>query len=353
MNKKIKVAVIYNEAYPELYQYKTNLQECKLDFVPYFEVDNITPMDEYEDLVNRLKEEGFDAYSLNIVDDFKLLINNLEKEKPDVIFNFVEIYLNDAKLEMNIAGIYEILGIPYTGASPMGLANCQSKVLTKRILSSNKIKTADFFLVNEIQKSYRHKLKYPLIVKPAFEDASVGIENASVVKNYKLLKERIEHVILQYKQPALVEEFIEGRELNVAIIGDINPDVLPISEIDFSEMPEHLANIVSYQAKWDPLNEAYHKTIPICPAPLKDEIRIKVEETALAAFKLMGARDYSRIDIRLTKDDEVFVLEVNPNPDLTEGAGFMRSTETAGYTYNQTLVKIVSFALARGEKIKR
>lgn len=353
MNPKLKVAVIYNEAFPELYSYKADLKDSNLNFIPYFEVDNTTPMDEYEDLVSRLNEEGFSAYSLNIVDNFKLLIDNLEHQKPDVIFNFVEIFKSDAKLEMNIAGIYEILGIPYTGASPMGLANCQSKVLTKRILSSQGIKTAKFVLFKKISGSYKHKLKYPLIVKPAYEDASVGIENASVVSNYSALKERIEHVILHYKQSALVEEYIDGRELNVAVIGDEEPEVLPISEIDFSSMPEHLANIVSYQAKWDPLHEAYHKTIPICPAELSNELREKVEKVALTSFKLMGARDYSRVDIRLTPNNEVYVLEVNPNPDLTEGAGFMRSTETAGYTYNQTLVKIISYALARKSKIER
>jgi D-alanine-D-alanine ligase len=145
-----------------------------------------------------------------------------------------------------------------------------------------------------------------------------------------------------------VEEYIDGRELNVAVIGDKNPVALPISEIDFSEMPVHLHNIVSYQAKWDPNNEAYHKTIPICPAKLPPEIERAAKNIALKAFNIMGCRDYARIDIRLSKDNQLYVLEVNPNPDLTEGAGFLRSTEAAGYSYVQTLEEIIKFALARG-----
>lgn len=350
MPKKMKIAVIYNEANPDLYLYKETIQEQKRDFVPYFEVDNIMPMDEYEDFVNRLEEIGYDAYSLNIQDDFQKLIDNLVEEKPDVVFNFVEIFQNQARLEMNIAGIYEMMGIPYTGATPMGLANCQSKVLTKRILSSCGINTAHFFLVSHFQNNYKHKLKYPVIVKPAYEDASVGIENASVVDNYKMLKARIEYVLVHYNQPALIEEFIEGRELNVAVMGDKEPFVLPISEIDFSAMPAHLENIVSYQAKWDPYHEAYHKTIPICPAKLPLKLKKEIQAMALASFKAMGARDYARIDIRLTPNNEIFVLEVNPNPDLTEGTGFTRSTETAGFSYNQILEKLIEFALARKEK---
>jgi D-alanine-D-alanine ligase len=149
-----------------------------------------------------------------------------------------------------------------------------------------------------------------------------------------------------------VEEFIEGRELNVAVMGDKRLRVLPISEIDFSEMPDHLHNIVSYQAKWDPDHESYHKTIPICPAPISKKIEKRAKEVAFKAFKVMGCRGYARVDIRLAKDNKLYVLEVNPNPDLTEGAGFMRSAEYAGMTYGQALKRIVNYALSRGSNSK-
>lgn len=349
----LKVAVIYNEANPELYHKKTELELNNLNFIPFFEVDDLTPMEEYDILAKKLRNAGLDAYTLNINDSILPIIKSVQEKKPDVIFNFVEIFGEYARLEMNIAGLYELLEVAYTGAPPYALANCQSKIFAKRLLKGYGINTPNFIIIKEVQKNYKHNLRYPLIVKPAFEDASVGIENDSIVNNYKELNKRVEYSIKYYNQPALVEEFIEGRELNVAIFGDENPVALPISEIDFSEMPSHLRNIVSYQAKWDPTHEAYHKTIPHCPAKLPKKIENKAKEIAISAFKLMGCRDYARIDMRLSKSNELFVLEVNPNPDLTEGAGFMRSAEAAGYSYTRALKKIVELAYLRNLKIKK
>jgi len=346
MRLPLKVAVIFNEANPELYQ-KTKNKLKKLDFTPYFEVQDFTPVEEYQIITEALRKEGVDAYALNILDDIHLLMKDLKKKKPDVIFNFIELYEEDARLEMNIVGLLELLRIPYTGAPPLAMANCQNKVLAKRLLNNSGILTPDYFLIKKLSNTYPHKLNYPLIVKPAFEDASVGIDNNSIVRNSKSLKERIEYIFVQFSQPVLVEEFIEGRELNIAILGDKDPEVLPISEIDFTNMPDHLHNIVSYQAKWDPNHESYHKTIPICPANLAKETEEKTKQIALNAFKTMGCRDYARVDMRLTNENELYVLEVNPNPDLTEGAGFMRSAETAGYNYAQTLIKIIEFAYER------
>ena len=219
-----------------------------------------------------------------------------------------------------------------------------NKTLTKKILSSENICTPKFKFIEESQKTYRLGLKYPLIIKPALEDASVGIENESVVNNHKDLKNRIEYIFEHYKQSVLVEEFILGRELNIAILGDEKSKALPISEIDFSKMPNHLHNIVSYQAKWEPLHEAYHKTIPKCPARLPKKIEMEAKDTALKCFRLMGCRDYCRVDMRLSTEKKLYVLEVNPNPDLTEDAGFMRSARQAGYSYKRALDTIANLA---------
>ena len=349
---KIKVAIVFNEPEPEMYL-KTNEEEIKQpEFKMYFEVDKTTPMEEFDYIAKKLENVGFKAYTLNIQDDLGLMLDNLHKQKPDVIFNFVEIYKENSRLEMNVAGLYELIGIPYTGAPALALANCQNKIFAKRLLSSSGIRIPPFFIVTLKSARYTHKLKYPLLVKPAYEDASVGIENESIVYNPKELKKRIEHVLQDFHQPALVEEFIEGRELNVAVMGDKRLRVLPISEIDFTAMPDHLHNIVSYQAKWDPQHESYHKTIPICPAPLPQKIEKRAKEMAFKAFKVMGCRDYARVDMRLAKDNKLYVLEVNPNPDITEGAGFMRSAEYGGMTYAQALKRIVRYALMRGIKIK-
>jgi D-alanine-D-alanine ligase len=347
VRKKIKTAIVFNEPHPELYIKHDELTEKKLDFVPYFEVENITPIEEYEVMAQKLRKSGVHAYALNILDDVKAILKDIKENKPDVIFNFVEIYKEDPRQEMNIVAMLELMRIPFTGAPPMALANCQSKIFTKRLLNSVGIKTPRFIIIKKIPVHYRHRLKYPLILKPAYEDASVGIENESIVDNVEKLKERTEYILKYFIQPVLIEEFIEGRELNVAIIGDKEPAALPISEIDFTEMPDHLHNIVSYQAKWDPHHEAYHKTIPICPAKLPKKIEKKAKEIALKAFKAMGCRDYARVDMRLSKDNHLYVLEVNPNPDLTEGAGFMRSAEASGLSYVETLKKIINLAIER------
>ncbi len=355
MRRKLKVAVAFNEAHPEYYVKHTEKDANTLGFTPYFEVDNLTPIEEYELLAKRLSKVGIEAYALNILDDLSLLLKDIKKNKPDVIFNFIEIFKENARLEMNIVGLLELMGIPYTGAPPMALANCQSKILAKRLLNSVNIPTPRFLVIRKAVKRVIHDLNYPIIVKPAYEDASVGIENESIVTTHKALRERIEYVHKYFQQPALLEEFIEGRELNVAMLGDVNsrtekPIALPISEIDFREMPNHLYNIVSYQAKWDPHHEAYHKTIPICPAVIPKKIEKKAKEIALKAFRIMSCRDYARVDMRLAKDNKLYVLEVNPNPDLTEGAGFMRSAEAAGYSYIQAMKKIIRLAYHRGNR---
>lgn len=347
MKDKLKVAVMFNEPHPEYYVKSEKKPSKQLDFKPYFEVENLTPIEEYEILAEKLTKVGFEAFPLNIFDDINVIFKTIKKEKPDVIFNFMEIFKENSRLEMNLVGLLELLKIPYTGAPALALANCQSKVLAKRLLNSIGIPTPKFMVFKKNLSRYNHKLKFPLMVKPAFEDASVGIENESIVKNNKELKNRIEYIFKYFAQPALVEEFIQGRELNIAILGDKKPKVLPISEIDFTEMPDHLHNIVSYQAKWEPNHEAYHKTIPICPANLNSKIEERAKNIALRSFKYMGCRDYARIDMRLSNDNELFVLEVNPNPDLTEGAGFMRSAEAAGYSYARALKKIVELALMR------
>ena len=345
-SKKIKVAVYFNEPIEQEEQ-KPIVKENDLDFETYFDIEQVSPHEEFKDICKILNRNGYNAFMLNIQSDIHALISSIERQKPDVIFNFVEEFHDNPRLEMNVCALYELFRIPYTGAPPFALAACQNKVLTKRILNTFDIKTPKFKLIRQIKTKYPHTLKFPIIVKPPFEDASSGIENESIVRTNSELNERVAYIINEFKQPALIEEYIEGRELNVSVFGDKELTVLPISEIDFTEMPDHIEKIVSYSAKWDPTNEAYHKTIPVCPAPLAKRVQKKVEKIALAAFRAMGVRDYARIDMRLAPDNTVYVLEVNPNPDVSEGVAFMRSAETAGYSYEEMLVKLVELALQR------
>ncbi|MDF1611931.1 D-alanine--D-alanine ligase family protein [Stygiobacter electus] len=349
----MKVAIVFNEAAPEIYNnLKENLK--KVNFEANFDLETPDPILEFNYMHKALIQEGYDAYLLNIKDDFLTFIKDYEKNKPDVVFNLVELYKDQPKFEMNFTGLLELMGVAYTGASPMALATCQNKTLTKRIINTLGIKTPKFKFIKSMDQSFRVELNYPLIVKPAFEDASVGIDNNSIVNNVDELKKRVEYIFNSLQQPSLVEEFIEGRELNVAVFGDKDLKVLPISEIDFSEMPKNLYPIVSFQAKWDPFHEAYHKTIPICPAQLPKEIEEEAKEIAIKCFKAVGVRDYARVDMRLSsKDNQLYVLEVNPNPDLQEGAGFMRSAHYAGYSYSKMLSMIVELAYQRKSEIDK
>jgi len=342
----MKVAIVFNEVYPELYQ--TEAAKAKdLDFKPVFSLKPSDPLGDYETIAKGIRKSGYEAYTLNIMDDLQLFMKDYEENKPDVVFNMVELFKDQPRLEMSFTGVLELMGVTYTGAPPLALGTCQNKTLTKRILSSIGIRTPRYKILKNMDRSFRLGLAYPLIVKPAWEDASVGIEDASIVYEVSALKKRVEYVFNSFNQPALVEEFIIGRELNVAVFGDKEPFVLPISEIDFTNMPDNLHPIVSFQAKWDPGHEAYHKTIPICPAKLPDEIRLEAEKMALQCVQAVGTRDYSRVDMRLSRDNKLYVLEVNPNPDLQEGAGFMRSAKQAGYNYRKTLKTIIDYAYAR------
>lgn len=343
----MKVAILYNDPHPEVHT-KCSSDKVELSFEPYFDISiDGDPHEGFRAISDALNSVGYESYILNLKDSYQTFLDDYNANRPDVVFNLVEIFHDRSYLEMSFASLLELMKIPYTGASPISLGTCQRKILTKGILKSMGVNTPPFCIIAEPSDIKKINLNFPVIVKPAAEDASIGIENESIVYDSVKMKARIEYVLKKYNQNVLVEEYIDGRELNVAVMGDKVAKVLPISEIDFSNMPDHLHNIVSYQAKWDPLHEAYHKTIPICPAELPVRVERLAKRTALKAFRALGCRDYARVDMRLSKNNELFVLEVNPNPDLTEDAGFMRSADAFGIPFEQALKKIVDFAWAR------
>lgn len=335
MFKKTEITVIYND--PMVTEQRSGV------------IDNsITEIKgEIEFIVTSLEEAGFSVKTLPVY-NARRFISELLDLKTDLIYNLCEMVEMNSMEEVFAAGLYELLKIPYTGASPMTLGLCLDKAKTKIILSHHGIPTPRFEVFKERLNGYRKiNLNFPLIVKPVREDASAGVDEKSVVYTIGELEERVEYILNFFRQPALVEEFIDGREINVAILGNNPPVVLPISEIDFSQLPAHLQKIVSYQAKWVPNTDYYEKTIPICPASLEPELERKVKEIALACYKITGCRDYARVDMRIDKNGNPYVLEVNPNPDLARNAGFMRSASVYGLTPSETIVKIAELALER------
>lgn len=335
MFKGLEITVIYND--PMMIEPKPQIIDTSITEV----------RDEIDFIVNSLENAGFKVKSLPVYNS-RRFISDLLELRTDLVYNFCEMVELEAIEEVFAAGLYELLRIPYTGAPPMTLGLCLDKEKTKIILSHHGIPTPKFEVFEEPLNGYmKVNLNFPLIVKPIREDASAGIEKKSVVYEVKELEERIDFILKSFKQPALVEEFIDGREINVAILGNNPPIVLPISEIDFSKLPEGYPKIVSYEAKWVPNTEYYEKTIPICPAPLEPELEEKVKEIALSCYRITGCRDYARVDMRIDKDGNPYVLEVNPNPDLSRNAGFMRSASVYGFTPAETIVKIAEIALER------
>ena len=341
------VVVLYNSVSDEGYEALKSVDPSTLGFVPEYDIAVATVAEEYEAIVKALRNEGFRVRPVNLREDLSRLERVVKRHPPDAVFNLVEVFHDDADLEPAVAGFLDLYRVPYTGAAPLSLALCRRKGLLKQLLLAYGVPTPRFHQLYKPKIAQRHGLHYPLIVKPSREDGSAGIEAASVVHDRAQLLARLDHVFAEYGAPVLVEEFIEGRELHVGILGNDPPKVLPPLEYDFSDLPPGQPPIISFAAKWDPLEEVFHRVGSRCPADLSRQLARRVEEVALRAYRVAGCRDYARLDIRISKDNHCYVLEVNPNPDLTEGVSWMHSAEEAGYTFSSALREIVEMAIKR------
>lgn len=342
------VAVVFNHSGEDEYEQLKTFDPALLGFTPEYRIDVATAMEEYEALATGLRNEGFRVRMLNMKDDLSFLTDELRKKRPDVVFNLVEHVRDESGLESAVAGVFDLMGIPYTGAPAFALTLCQRKGLTKQLLLAEEIPTPKYRTLFTPALTQRHGLRYPLIVKPGREDASAGVHHGSVVRTWKDLRRAVRSAFHEFKPPILVEEFVDGRELHISILGNDPPKALPILEYDFRELPARVPRILSYDTKWNPLNEIYHRIHTVCPAPLSASVAREMTDFAIRAYTVTGCRDYARVDIRYSPTRGVHILEVNPNPDLTEGVSFMECAEKEGLSFSGTLRKIVEMALARG-----
>jgi D-alanine-D-alanine ligase len=303
-------------------------------------------LDEVHAVRDALFEQGYEVAITGIQRSVPVFMDRVMRFRPQAIFNLVEGWQGESQYEMHFPSIYELLGIPYTGAPPWTLATALNKWHTKCLLRQAKLPAPGGMLCSEVPG--RCNLRYPVIVKPAQEDASLGVDFDAVVDNLADLRRRVAWVVQTYHQPALVEEFIDGRELNVAVLGDQFPAALPISEITFDTLPEHLPKICTYNAKWMSGSQDDRWTGAQCPALLDDETTRRVQSIATSAFRVLGCRDYARVDMRLSKDNQPYILEVNPNPDISPEAGLARSARASGRTYTQLIGEVIGLALQRG-----
>ena len=301
---------------------------------------------EIENICNSLKIYYDCVETLAINNNIESAINNIIKFNPDVIFNFVESVEGISSYEFCIAGVYELLGYQYTGNRPQTLGNCLNKSITKNILKAFNIDSPSSFTlsnINELNKK-DFSLNFPVIIKLLKEDASIGISENSVVYNFKNLLKQVGFLLNTYKTEIIIEEYIDGKELNVAILGD---SIFPISEISFKGLPKELPKIVTYESKWIADSDYYINTISVCPAKINDKLKKQVEEIATKSFKALKCRDYARVDIRLGKNNKPYVIEINPNPDISVDSGFYKAAKIFGLSHDQLLNKLSEFALNR------
>lgn len=317
-------------------------------------IDYLSEVDvlhEVEAVRSALLELGYQCALLPMQKSVAMFIDRVIRYAPSAVFNLIESWMGESEYEMHFPSVFELLGVPYTGSPALSLGTANDKWMTKTLLRQAKLPVPHGVIYSEVPA--RCALRYPVIVKPLHEDASLGVDFESVVNNLTDLRCRVAWVLQNYHQPALVEEYVDGRELNVAVMGDQFQTALPISEITFDKMPAGLPRIVSYNAKWVPGTIDYADMDAVCPAPLSDDLTLKVQNLAVEACRLLGCRDYARVDFRLSPQNEPFILEVNPNPGIAPDAGLARSIAASGRSYPQFIGDVVSFALQRGERYDR
>ncbi len=298
-------------------------------------------------VIGTLRSLGHRVSVLGSMDNIEETIVQLKEQEPDLVFNLTEHLGGDRKFDKNIAALLEILGIPFTGAGSTGLLLSRDKRLCKQLLSLHRIRVPRFisFSPNKTIKLPK-TLGFPLVVKPALEDSSEGISNASIVWKEEALKERVKFVHERWKQAAIAEQYIEGQELYVSILGNKRLYVLPIRECFFNDEDNKGPCLATYRVKW---NAEYREKwdIKFGFARLDAPIIKNIERVCKKVYKVLNLRDYGRIDIRLTSNKQIYILEANSNPDLAYGEEVAESAEQCGISYESLIQRIVNTASRR------
>jgi D-alanine-D-alanine ligase len=294
-----------------------------------------------------LKELGHTAEHVAIFDDVDLVRQKMESFQPDVLFNLVEQFKNNPGFDQNVVSLLEMLGVPFTGCGSTGLTLCKHKGISKKILGHHGIPTPNFLVIPRGQRTGGPgKLRFPILVKPVKEEASYGISRASFVETDEAFRERVGFIHEKYKSDAIAEEYIEGRELYVSIMGNVKLTVLPIRELVFKEVPPNEPRIATYKAKWD---EKYRKRWGLEGqfAENLDAALVKeIEKMCKDIYRLLTIDGYARIDLRLTAENKPYFIEANPNPHLAADEDFAQSGMKAGLKYPQLIQTIVRLGMS-------
>jgi D-alanine-D-alanine ligase len=332
----VKVAVVFDTPHPdwEDADYKREIADGKVQEAEY-------------DVARALMQNDHEVRLVGIVDDVRQLVDHLAAFDPLLVFNCCEGFRGSAQYEYAVAAVLEMHGWRHTGSTPTALLVARNKSMSKKILKHHGIRVPEFATFHPGDAFLRPStLRFPLIVKPLFEDASVGIAQASVVSDDGSLAERVGFIHAKFKQAAIAEELIEGRELYVGLIGNNELEMLPIVELHFGKLPTAERRIVTYKAKWDDEYRERHQ-IRSGFARLSEAVRAKIRELCETAFHALWLQDYGRLDLRLTHDHEVYVLEANPNPFIAQGHELANAAEKAGMSYRAFVQRIVDEAMHR------
>jgi D-alanine-D-alanine ligase len=299
-----------------------------------------------DEVVEALGKLGHDA-ELYLLDGSIKGLHGLARLDGDLIFNLAESFAGNDTADYCIAAYLELLGKRFTGSGSQGLLCAQDKALAKKILEFHGIHTPVFARSFRGRLDFSHDLTFPVIVKPAREDGSIGIEFNAVVTSIRELMERIDWLHANFDSPVLIEEYVEGRELYVGVIGNDNPTALPPIELDLSKLPEGTPRIAGAEVKWGKGTGVYRDTKSAVAADLSEDTASLLQRTAIAVYQALELRDYARIDARLRPDGRVAVIEANPNPWLASKAEFAMAARKAGRTYPQLIGEILGLALGR------
>lgn len=298
-------------------------------------------------VIEALGKLGHTVRTLGVFDNPGLILEEVGLHPPDVVFNLSEQFRNRSAYERDVAGLLEMMDLVSTGTGVTGLTLCKNKGMSKEILSYHRIRFPDFavFPPGKVIRRPR-RLDFPLFIKPLKDEASYGISQESFVENDQAFEDRVRFIHERMGQEAIAEEYIEGRELYVSILGNNRLQVLPVREVIFSKMPDDRPQFSTFKAKWD---ETYRKKWGIqntFPEDLPDALREKLAHVCKRVYRALHIRGYGRIDLRLTEDGRVFILEANPNPNLALDDELAQSALKAGMRYTDLIQKIIRLALS-------
>jgi D-alanine-D-alanine ligase len=297
------------------------------------------------DVVTTLKALGHELRVIGVHDDLTPIRSSIEDFKPSITFNLMEAFNDVVVFDQNVVSYLELLHMPYTGCNPRGLTLSRDKALAKKLMAYHRIPVPDFLVVPLGRKVVLPKrLKFPLIVKSLTYESSTGISQASVVASDDQLSKRVQFIHDTIMTPAIVEQYIDGRELYVGVMGNDRLQVFPVWEMSFLKMPENSWHIATERVKWSVKYQKKHG-IDTTEAGLPDEVKAKVQHLAKRVYRALDLTGYARIDLRMTPTNELFVIEANPNPQLAQGEDFAESARRAGVSYARLIERIIGLGL--------